>query len=50
MMKDGKLAYACPKLEVWASEDDVVTTSVGWEDRYDDTGSWKESWFGGSGN
>ncbi len=44
-MKNKKLAYVDPKLEVWENEEDVITASVAWGSDFDDTASWKDTWF-----
>ena len=43
-----KLTYADPKLEIWICKDDVITSSGDLQAAYDDTGSWKNTWFGGT--
>lgn len=43
-----KLTYAYPKLEILVCVDDVITSSGDLQATYDDTGSWKSTWFGGT--
>lgn len=39
-----KKAYEEIEINIWTCQNDVVTTSPGWQEDYDDTGEWKDTW------